>query len=382
VALHFYVTRPFPTNSCAGATGGDLLQCKTVLTEYTHQWPVVQLAWTRLPPLGDVLTSASADGRVLMWTPANRLAAPILGYQIAEVRRTTPSDGTMKRDEKAGGSASLGFSPLDPMTFVVGLEAGKLLKCGIHSNEQRTIATTRSQRGEVPWSTGAAMLMTHVPASTYHRLKLRIEKECVLARAKEVTADMVFAAQPGVDQIYHSPSNFTYEPHGGPVYSISFSPFHRNVFLSASTDSTVRLYNVLHPRPLLVMEPDSGCLFSCSWSPSRPSVFAVGAAGGHLYVYDLKHSRGKPSLSLKVTTDKSPVYSVAFNPKEPSVIATADGQGVVKIWRLSGALSTMAPREQEAFDRLAGSRDEGGAAEADGEEEGELSDWPAANNGR
>lgn len=346
-----------------GAEGGDLLLCKTMLNEYTHQWPVVQLAWTRLSPLGDVLASSSADGRMLVWTPSNKLAAPVMGFDLSAGRRAGAADGAPARPVKPGGSASLGFSPLDPTTFVAGLEAGRMLKCGLHSNEERTVEMTRRQRGEVPWTAAAAALMTHVPVAAYHRLKLRIEKECVLARAKEVTAEAVFAAQPAVDQLYHSPTTFSYEPHGGPVYGVAFSPFHRNVFLTASTDSSVRLYNVLHPRPVLVMEPCSGCLYACCWSPSRPSVFAVGAADGQLYVYDLKWSKGKPVLSLQVTTDKSPVYAIAFNPKEPSVLATADGQGVVKVWRLSGSLSTMAPREQEAFDKLAGSRSEGGAEE-------------------
>ena len=191
-----------------------------------------------------------------------------------------------------------------------------------------------------------------------------------------MSAATVFAAGPSVDQIYHSPASFSYEPHSGPIYGIAFSPFHRNVFLSVATDSSVRLFNVLQPKPLLVTEPCSGTLFSASWSPSRPLVFAVGASDGHLYVYDLKRNKGKPDVSLKVTTDKTPVYAVAFNPKEPSLVATADGQGFVKIWRLSGALSEMAPREQEAFDKLAGSREEGarGDEKAEGDEEAKKED--------
>jgi hypothetical protein len=267
-----------------------------MLTEYTHQWPVVQLAWTRLAPLGDVLASTSADGRMLIWTPANKLAAPVMGFDLSASRAGAPenNNNTTLRAVKPGGSASLGFSPLDPTTFVVGLEAGRILKCGLHSNEERTVEMTRRLRGEVPWTDAAAALMTHVPVAAYHRLKLRVEKECVLARAKEVTAETVFAAQPAVEQLYHSPTTFSYEPHGGPVYGVAFSPFHRNVFLTVSTDSTVRVYNVLQPRPLLVLEPCSGCLYACCWSPSRPSVFAVGAADGQMYIYDLRRNKGKP----------------------------------------------------------------------------------------
>lgn len=42
-----------------------------------------------------------------------------------------------------------------------------------------------------------------------------------------------------------SPINFAFRPHHGPVYGISASPFHRNLFLSCGTDTTARLYSLL-----------------------------------------------------------------------------------------------------------------------------------------
>ena len=62
---------------------------------------------------------------------------------------------------------------------------------------------------------------------------------------------------------------FAYEAHAGPVYGTSFSPFHRNLFLSVATDASVRLYNMLQPQPLLVTEPCATSLYACCWSPAR-----------------------------------------------------------------------------------------------------------------
>ena len=42
-----------------------------------------------------------------------------------------------------------------------------------------------------------------------------------------------------------SPVVIGYAPHAGPVYALACSPFHRNLFLSASTDGSVQLYNQL-----------------------------------------------------------------------------------------------------------------------------------------
>ena len=153
------------------------------------------------------------------------------------------------------------------------------------------------QRGEAKWSAGAAALLTRVPASQYPRLKLRIEKEAVIAHEPEVTARTVFAAQatatlesrsfaycrhayrltlvrivaaqPDPSALFQSPVTFAYEAHAGPVYGTSFSPFHRNLFLSVATDASVRLYNMLQPQPLLVTEPCATSLYACSWSPAR-----------------------------------------------------------------------------------------------------------------
>ena len=55
----------------------------------------------------------------------------------------------------------------------------------------------------------------------------------------------------------------------------------------------------------------------------------------NLYIFDLKKSKGRPEVTLKVTTDKSAVTSVSFNPMSPELLATADSQGAIKIWRLS-----------------------------------------------
>ena len=152
---------------------------------------------------------------------------------------------------------------------------------------------------------------------------------------------------------YGSPTTFELEKHSGPVFAVAFSPFHRHLLLTASSDGSARLYNVLQQRPVLTLEPSTSSLFAACWSPSRPTVFAVGGADGNLYVYDVGKSRGLPEATLQVTTNKSPLYSIMFNPQSPQLVATADAQGYVKVWRLSHALNTMGPRDKRALDRLA-----------------------------
>ena len=44
---------------------------------------------------------------------------------------------------------------------------------------------------------------------------------------------------------FKSPIKFVFRAHHGPVYGICCSPFHRNLFLSCSTDASARLYSLL-----------------------------------------------------------------------------------------------------------------------------------------
>lgn len=42
-----------------------------------------------------------------------------------------------------------------------------------------------------------------------------------------------------------SPVELKFDPQYGPIYSISQSPFHRNLFLTCGTDSEIKLYSHL-----------------------------------------------------------------------------------------------------------------------------------------
>ncbi|XP_044124974.1 cytoplasmic dynein 2 intermediate chain 2 [Bufo gargarizans] len=61
-----------------------------------------------------------------------------------------------------------------------------------------------------------------------------------------------------------APARFTFSPHGGPVYCVECSPFHRNLFLSAGTDGCANLYSVLQEQPLTSLQLSQKYLFSRS----------------------------------------------------------------------------------------------------------------------
>ena len=66
------------------------------------------------------------------------------------------------------------------------------------------------------------------------------------------------------------PVTLTFTPHKGPVYSVSSSPHHRNLFVSCSSDTTLRLHNVLqvsnHPDSTLYPRCNSVKKFMVSFA--------------------------------------------------------------------------------------------------------------------
>lgn len=173
-----------------------------------------------------------------------------------------------------------------------------------------------------------------------------------------------------------------YESHTGPVHAVDCSPFFRNVFLSCSSDGSVRLYSVLERHALRSLEPPtsgdvafgtatkSNFLYDAQFSPFRPGVIACVSRNSSLHLYDLEKDGSKPVITLDASSSQAtvdggsssgiPVLRVAFNPANPRLLATGDIRGVVRIWSLSAELY-----QPTDLERAAVRRSEGGATKKD-----------------
>ncbi|XP_071947701.1 cytoplasmic dynein 2 intermediate chain 2-like isoform X2 [Antedon mediterranea] len=118
-----------------------------------------------------------------------------------------------------------------------------------------------------------------------------------------------------------------------------------NMVEDFTEDSCARIHSVLESHPVMVCEPGDSYLFSARWSPVRPLVFAVGTGEGRLLVFDLKKSKVLPVLSLEINKKGVPVYTLEFNHIRQSLLACGDGEGAVRVWRLSDDLCHQGSRE-------------------------------------
>ncbi|NXK27792.1 WDR34 protein, partial [Arenaria interpres] len=295
---------------------------RTGLTDDTHTDPVYQVDW--LPDAKHRnhhrLLSVSTDGKILVWRE-ERDGRLVLAEGFAVVAQQVPRNAQLKKlaqGEAAVGVTSLSFSHFDPRVFIVGAEGGYSLKCSMAAE---TPALHRTG-GSVP---------------------------------------------------LRAPAELAFSPHGGPVYSVSCSPFHRqvppvdtgavNLFLSCGTDGQVHLHSMLQTQPLLSLQLSKKYLFCVRWSPVRPLVFAAASGEGNcnkcscftgdVHLFDFEKSSQKPALSIKQAAGDRPVYCVEFNPKQTRLLAAGDAAGTVRVWQLSSDFIEQGPREMNHLEQLA-----------------------------
>ncbi|XP_069729503.1 cytoplasmic dynein 2 intermediate chain 2 [Phaenicophaeus curvirostris] len=273
---------------------------RTGMTDDTHTDPVYQVIWVpdAEPGAHGRLWSVSTDGKILVWRE-ERDGRLSLATGFAVVAQQVPRSTRLKKftwGEAAVGITSLSFSPFDPRVFVVGVEGGCSLRCS-------------------------------------------------------TAAEALALPRPGGSVPLRAPAELAFSPQGGPVYAVSCSPFHRNLFLSCGTDGQVHLHSLLQVEPLLSLQLSKKYLFCVRWSPVRPLLFAAAAGEGAVHLVDLEKSSQKPALSLAL--GRGPAYCLEFNSRQPRLLAAGDAAGTVTVWQLSSDFTEQLPWERARLEQLA-----------------------------
>ena len=143
--------------------------------------------------------------------------------------------------------------------------------------------------------------MSNLPSKAIMDVKKRVERY-VLDKGgeKDIWAPTVYHAKPDVKMIFSVPFNANFERHLGPVLGLASSPFVKRLFLSCSSDGSIRLYDILGHRPVVIFEPGyNEYLLDVQWSPFRPAVFAAVSNIGNVYLYDLSVSKSSPAHTIR-----------------------------------------------------------------------------------
>ena len=145
---------------------------------------------------------------------------------------------------------------------------------------------------------------------------------------------------------YHQHPLTTIKAHTGPITSIHVTPFLDDVFMTSSTDSSVKLYNIaqkldsvvevltIHPINLI------GSINDVSWSPKHSTLFVLVAQDNRMELWDVAISCFDPIITLscqegrlKEASDSKDRTVVEFS-HCGDIIAVGDDQGCVEFHRI------------------------------------------------
>ncbi|KAF2156627.1 WD40 repeat-like protein [Myriangium duriaei CBS 260.36] len=132
--------------------------------------------------------------------------------------------------------------------------------------------------------------------------------------------------------------------HASSVEELQWSPSERNVFASASSDGTVKIWDARSKsrKPALSVQASSTDVNVLSWSRLTSHLLASGADDGQFAVWDLRQwkptpngSSSKPSSVASFGFHKEQITSVEWHPTDDSIVAVAAGDNTITLWDLA-----------------------------------------------
>lgn len=145
-----------------------------------------------------------------------------------------------------------------------------------------------------------------------------------------------------------------FHDHASSVEEIQWSPNERNVFASASSDGTVKVWDVRSKsrKPAVDVKISNTDINVMSWSTQTAHLLATGADDGQWAVWDLRQWKPdgssnplqpKPVASFNFHTQ--PITSIEWHPTEDSIVAVASDDNTVTLWDLSVELDDEESRD-------------------------------------
>merc|ERR1719401_2417509 len=136
----------------------------------------------------------------------------------------------------------------------------------------------------------------------------------------------------------------TYEGHSMAVYTVRWNPFHPKIFISASADWTVKMWDHTNRTPVMSFDL-AQAIGDVAWAPFSSTTFAAITSDGVVHIYDLHVNRNERICYQKVVK-RAKLTHVAFNSSEPIVIV-GDDRGGVNTLKLSPNLRKHVERNEE-----------------------------------
>ncbi|XP_016816254.2 dynein axonemal intermediate chain 1 isoform X6 [Pan troglodytes] len=136
----------------------------------------------------------------------------------------------------------------------------------------------------------------------------------------------------------------TYDAHNTSVDTVSWNPYHTKVFMSCSSDWTVKIWDHTIKTPMFIYDLNSA-VGDVAWAPYSSTVFAAVTTDGKAHIFDLAINKYEAICNQPVAAKKNRLTHVQFNLIHP-IIIVGDDRGHIISLKLSPNLRKM-PKEKK-----------------------------------
>ncbi|KAL9101405.1 MAG: hypothetical protein Q9163_003340 [Psora crenata] len=144
--------------------------------------------------------------------------------------------------------------------------------------------------------------------------------------------------------------------HQGSVEDLQWSPNERNVFASASSDGTVKVWDTRSKsrKPAVSVAVSDTDVNVLSWSTQTPHLLATGADDGRWAVWDLRQwkplsstagAAAAPKPVAEFHFHKEQITSLEWHPTDDSIVAVAAADNTLTLWDLAVELDDEESRD-------------------------------------
>ncbi|KAM4583089.1 dynein, axonemal, intermediate chain 1, paralog 2 [Fundulus diaphanus] len=148
----------------------------------------------------------------------------------------------------------------------------------------------------------------------------------------------------------------TYDAHSMPVDAVKWNHFHPDIFISCSSDWTVKIWDHTVNTPMFTFDLDTA-VGDVTWSPYSSTVFAAVTTDRKVHVFDLSINKHEALCQQPVVAKKkTKLTHIEFNPIYP-IIIVGDDRGDVTSLKLSPNLRKK-PKSKKGQEQPKGSEAE------------------------
>ena len=133
-----------------------------------------------------------------------------------------------------------------------------------------------------------------------------------------------------------------YTGHASSVEELQWSPNERNVFASASSDGTVKIWDARSKSraPAVSVQVSTSDANVLSWSHQTPHLLASGHDDGTWAVWDLRQWKSAESAATSTPVahfdfHKEQITSLEWHPTDDSIVAVCAGDNTLTLWDLA-----------------------------------------------